>query len=223
MSQVTGESDEHLYGMVSRTLSEAVNLWKRITHPAWPMILPHSTLERINGAIWAITSRCTDLTAGSMNVLLVHSHLPLSYHTVESLPPSWRVTSLNLQNPGNNVERVCVEMVEAGDVEYLAGRHFDYVVLHLCNTAMLETGNETFKNTVQGLAESAKGFIQFSFDRGMVAEYPLDFRYLFNGASLVASVTCGITRQTLPRSRTWPWIWTKRAPTCKRPTLAQTP
>lgn len=174
---------------VSLTLNRAVVKWQKLTHPVWPLFSVYSSLSRMNSVIWAAVSKCMNLSEGEQTVLLVHNCIGMFMHTIESVPLSWRFVTVDVSLESlESLDSARVETVSLVDVQSLSDRKFDYVIMFQCHLSVQNDDND-LSHLLQTVAPNVKAFVQFGFDRGMIVEMPLAFRYIFGTTKLITDRT----------------------------------
>lgn len=172
-------------------------LWRTVTHPVWPFLSGGDSLIRSNLCTWYSISRCVDLLEENAKMLVVSQNLNLFYTTLESIPLSWEVVDLVLNpNPDDRVISGVRRASILGD-RCLQEMDFQYVILHLCNYEILNP-NDNLKLILQDVCPRAKKVVHFGFDRGMILEYPLNFRYSFGKSKLLTYSTDGVHLGGMP-------------------------
>lgn len=113
------------------------------------------------------------------------------YYTVDTLPSSWSVTSVNVNVNGKTpfVEMRRLNKVPVSDIQSIKGYTFTHIVMALCNIVIQQKDNDQLVEVIEALSVGAKTLVTLTFDRGMIVESPLSFRYLFGDSKLITHRT----------------------------------
>lgn len=179
---------EHLSSQrFALTLSMAKRVWYKLTHPVWPYVAGRDSLHRSNLCTWYSVSRCLNLQEENVKMLIVSQNLNMFYTTLDSLPQSWEVSHLDLNSQQTTGDRQILGLSRYGilDTNLMHNIQFTHVVLHLCNNELHNTVSPGLRTLMEHVIPGAKHVVQFVFDRGMIREYPFNFRYSFGNTKLM--------------------------------------
>ncbi len=173
---------------VDHTLPTAVKKWSRLTHLSWILLTGKASLTRMNLVTWASLSRCIDLTSENSSMLVITQNTNIFYLAFESIPSSWTVTVLSLDPDVIERDIRGVRTVPRTDCSVLANQTFEYVIMHLCSIEIRSVIVD-MHDLLRGLVERSSIAVTYNFDRAMVVESPLNFRYKFGEAQLMTFAT----------------------------------